>query len=79
MNVWRRPDAAHTQNGWNEYQKLVLSELQRHTEELVGLRTEVAGLRTAMEVVKLKVGLIGVTAGLVAGGVASAVVTTLLK
>tara|TARA_R110002110_G_scaffold68472_1_gene185350 strand:+ start:110 stop:316 length:207 start_codon:yes stop_codon:yes gene_type:complete len=41
-------------NGWNEYQKLVLAELQRLDTNVTELRDEVSELRVSVEVLRQK-------------------------
>jgi hypothetical protein len=62
-------------NGWNEYQKLVLAELERHNELLESVRREVQEMRTEIAVLKIKV--IGL--GVLAGWIASVIGTIVMK
>jgi hypothetical protein len=41
-------------NGWSEYQKLVLAELKRMDASVQSLHDEVEGLRIAVEVLRQK-------------------------
>jgi hypothetical protein len=41
-------------NGWSEYQKLVLAELQRLDANVLELRDEVSELRVSVEVLRQK-------------------------
>ena len=41
-------------NGWSEYQKLVLAELQRLDANVLELREEVSELRVSVEVLRQK-------------------------
>lgn len=52
-------------NGWNEWSKHVLAELQRHNELLETLRNEVASLTTVVGVQRVKISLLGMAAGCV--------------
>jgi hypothetical protein len=46
-------------NGWLEYQKLVLSELERLDQDIKGLRKEIAELHDDTLQLKLKAGIWG--------------------
>jgi hypothetical protein len=41
-------------NGWNEYQRLVLAELKRLDTSVQSIRTEVAELRVSVEVLRTR-------------------------
>jgi len=41
-------------NGWNEYQRLVLAELKRLDTSVQSMRTEVAELRVSVEVLRTR-------------------------
>jgi hypothetical protein len=62
-------------NGWNEYQKLVLAELERHNKMLEEVQGELQHLRTDIAVLKIKV--IGL--GMLAGWIASIIGTVVLR
>jgi len=51
------------QNGWKEYQRLVLSELERHSSLIESLRSDVAQVRTDIAMLKVKSGIWGAIAG----------------
>ncbi len=66
----------HDGNGWAEYRKLVLSELERHEEILSDIRkevqevrkevqAEVQGIRNDLVTLKVKVAVMGAGAGAV--------------
>ena len=57
-------------NGWNEYSRLVLSELKRLDESHIELVKKVDVLITDVAVLKIKYGLIGGFIGAVPGVVA---------
>lgn len=57
-------------NGWNEYSRLVLSEIKRLDISLQELTKEVAGMRTDIAILKIKYGLIGGVIGAIPGVVA---------
>jgi hypothetical protein len=50
---------------WVEYQRLVLSELERHTKELQGMHDEIAGIRIEIAMLKVKAGVWGALAGMI--------------
>ena len=45
---------ASEDNGWNEYQRLVLAELKRLDTSVQSIRTEVAELRVSVEVLRTR-------------------------
>lgn len=57
------------ENGWNEYQKLVLSELTRHSQELEEIRSKVTSIELALSnditAIKVKSGVWGAIAGMI--------------
>lgn len=52
-----------TSNGWNEYEKLVLHELQEHTKELEKLRDDIRKIHIDLAGLKVKSGVWGLIAG----------------
>jgi hypothetical protein len=52
-----------TTNGWNEYQKLVLHELQEHTKELDKINAEIQKIHVEVATLKVKSGVWGLIAG----------------
>jgi hypothetical protein len=54
-----------TDNGWNEYQKLVLAELTRLDESVQSLHDEVESLRISVEVLRQKAVTWGALGGLI--------------
>ena len=54
-----------SENGWNEYQKLVLAELTRLDESVQSLHDEVESLRISVEVLRQKAVTWGALGGLV--------------
>lgn len=65
-----------TSNGWNEYQKLVLHELQEHTKELERIQADIQKIHIDLATLKVKSGVWGLVAGTIP--VAIAVVLKLL-
>lgn len=55
----------HDGNGWAEYRKLVLNELERHEEILNDIRKEVLLMRSELVTLKVKVAVMGASAGAV--------------
>jgi hypothetical protein len=53
----------HTEDGWNEYQKLVLHELQSHTRELEKIQTEIKNIHIELATLRVKSGMWGLLAG----------------
>lgn len=49
--------------GWGEYQKLVLSELERHSDVLMQIQMDVQGLRVEVEKLKIRAAIWGAVAG----------------
>jgi hypothetical protein len=43
-----------TENGWNEYQKLVVSELKRLDVSVRSMRGEIEGLRLSVEILRTR-------------------------
>ncbi len=52
-------------NGWIEYRKLILSELERMNRNMESLRDDVEGLRREVSMLKVKSGVWGAIAGAV--------------
>jgi hypothetical protein len=50
-------------NGWNEYQRLVLHELQAHTKELDKIQIEIQKIHIELATLKVKSGVWGLIAG----------------
>jgi len=57
--------AALESNGWNEWSRHVLSELERNNDELKELRTALEGIRVEIATLKVKAGVWGAAAGLI--------------
>lgn len=75
-------EATRADNGWNEYSKLVLAELKRldkgvqeNGKKIDALAKEVTKDLTQL---KAKIGIYSAAAGLIFGGVVSAVVSIIL-
>lgn len=58
------------ENGWDKYQRLVLSELKRLDESHKGLIRKVDDLRTDVAILKVKYALLGGLIGAIPGIVA---------
>jgi hypothetical protein len=56
-------------NGWNTYQKLVMSELKRNREATAVLSAKVSQLCVDVSALKVKAGVWGVLGGMLTGGV----------
>jgi hypothetical protein len=54
-------------NGWNEYQRLVISELQRLDKSVQSTRSELSELRVAVEVLRTRAVTWGALGGFVVG------------
>ena len=67
------------QNGWNEYSKLILSELERHSSQFKEVIKAVQDVDKRITVLEVKAGLWGVAGGLVAGGIISFVMSAATK
>ncbi len=59
-----------TSNGWIEYRRLVLSELERLNEGQEETRDEVRAIRTDIATLKVKSGLWGAAAGVIPAAIA---------
>lgn len=46
--------ATNNQNGWNEYSKLVIAELERLNEGIIGLNSEIQDLKREIAEMKVK-------------------------
>ena len=55
-----------SKNKWPEYQELVLKMLEDHSEGLEGLREDMTKLRIEVAMLKVKSGIWGAAAGLIA-------------
>ena len=60
-------------NGWNEWGKHVLAELERLNAEVAGLRKDLQGLQTKFVAAEVKLAMIGGLAGMIAAGAISMV------
>lgn len=56
---------ADNKNGWDEYQKLVLTELKRHNELLHDLDQKLNDINVELATLKVKSGIWGVIGGLI--------------
>ena len=54
-------------NGWNEYQRLVISELQRLDKSVQATRGELSELRVAVEVLRTRAVTWGALGGFIVG------------
>lgn len=52
-------------NGWTTYQKLVLSQLEAHNEDLSELSDKISDLRVEISALKIQAGIWGLMAGLI--------------
>jgi hypothetical protein len=52
-------------NGWNEWSRHVLAELERNNDELKELRSALEGIRVEIATLKVKAGVWGAAAGLI--------------
>ena len=59
--------AIDDQNGWNEYQRLVLAELKRLDDNVMSTRSEMAELRVAVEVLRTRAVTWGALGGFLVG------------
>jgi hypothetical protein len=66
-------------NGWNEWSRHVLAELERLDKDIHGIEKKLDEIKEAIITLKVKVALIGGAAGLVVGGIISFVVRSLTK
>ena len=57
-------------NGWNEYSRLVFSEIKRLDLSVQHLTDEINSLKTDVAIMKVKYGLIGGAIGMIPGIVA---------
>jgi hypothetical protein len=61
-------------NGWGEYKRLVVSELDRLDGDIKVLTEKIDAMRADLIALRVKVGLIGAASGLIVGGVISLLV-----
>lgn len=59
-------------NGWNEYQKLVLNELERHNKLIESIRYDLSDIKTEIAMLKVKSGLWGMVGAAIPVGIAIA-------
>lgn len=52
-------------NGWTQYQKLVLAELERHSSYLEDLKKHISRLEIEIATLKVKSGVWGLVGGLI--------------
>lgn len=55
---------------WNEYRRLVLAELERLTERIDGLSSQISTMQAAIAVLQFRAGLWGALAGAIPGAIA---------
>lgn len=55
----------NSSSGWTQYQKLVLKELERHSEVLSSLDKGMGNLKLDIAMLKVKAGVWGLLAGLI--------------
>jgi hypothetical protein len=60
----------HTENGWSEYQRLVLSELKRLDSDINDLSGKVDRVRMDVAMIKVKIGLWGILGGCIPAAIA---------
>ena len=53
------------ENGWKEYQLLVLHELKTHSQDLVAIRGELQKLHIEISALKVKSGMWGLIGGVI--------------
>ena len=63
----RGKDYAMSDDGWREYQKLVLSELRAHSERLEKISEQICGHGEELAQLRVKAGIWGALAGTVTG------------
>lgn len=68
---------AETENGWQEYKRLVLKQLEDLTDEVKALRTEIESLKVCSAVNKAKLAYYGTAFGFGAGLVANIIILVL--
>lgn len=66
------------ENGWREYQRLVLDQLRRHTDELVLVRAQLGRIEIRLAVVETKAAMWGAGTGAVFGAAVALAVKFLL-
>ena len=59
------PATQQQPNGWNEWSRHVLAELERHNSLLMGLDEKLNAIRIELTTLKIKAGLWGMLAGAV--------------
>ena len=64
-------------NGWSEWSKFVLKELERLAEVCESMRKDIQAIRDDVVMLKTKTAMWGAMAGAIAGLVGSAIVTFL--
>ena len=57
------------ENGWNEYQKLILYRLDEQGEKLDSIEARLQKVQIAVTVLKLKMAAIGTISGSIAGAI----------
>lgn len=60
-------------NGWPEYKKLVMAELERINEQLGGMNKRLNRIEVEIGMLKVKAGVWGVAGGLIPASIAIAV------
>lgn len=62
-------------NGWNEYKKLILHELQENTEALKTISVSITEMKQDISGLKVKAALVGGIAGVVGTALVTAVLS----
>jgi hypothetical protein len=65
------------ENGWSEYQKLVLSELEYNNQAITKLQEQVSLIQQQLSAIQVKASMLGLFAGLVPG--TAALILVVLK
>ena len=58
--------ATERENGWREYQRLVMAELERHGRALNDLNGQISSLKTEIAMLNVKSGIWGAAAAIAA-------------
>jgi hypothetical protein len=66
-------------NGWDQYQKLVLKQLEDHGQQLCKIEKQLRSIEIALAVQRVKIASLAAVAGVIGGAAAGAIAKVILR